>query len=1049
MKVGLASSERTPAVKRSLCLFVLFLSSLSHTNASARRIEQPAAEKAIARFSPDDGSGQALSEFPIPGPQRSFLRMAGISQKVAPEEVLPLLGRNVFTEGYEGPRLTEFLVLLRRYVVQARELSTLASNQGMVIRVSNCDDAKPLLRILGYRIRGDCGHPDLSLQTEDPDRAFLAIDSGFPIPDLEQALQGGTVFEYAYPSSPVPVLFAESDWTKASKKNYVELSKDLLDTLLNDPAVAQLYWALSRLDPETATFLRQSIGIPKLLPYAAVLDFYGQEIFIDSGKVKVPGGPNAEAVWKDFVGESPASPANFVQKLLAKDNGWAAAYFDVLSRAGQRQQEYFTDPHRLRFLYNGVRWAEESGSATHAAFRPAPGMLLLATRLQFDDSGQPLIPGGLKVWQEIIHQRHNSVSLRRWMKQNGKLTKPEDLLQAMLALSRYPSDTTPLQLYMTLSEIDSRRPAAQHLSPATVSLLARKFSDYGDQYRMFAEFPELSDDSISLFFDVTHALDNVPASFRGNACGIFQANVGIWQILARQGEISTSHLDDSWKRVIQPFTGLRSADQLYDAGRSSLAEIFRFAGKPRASQDDIIELLAGPPQTTPEGMQMHREVANRIRSVLDDQRLVSLDTILAVGDGLQAKARGKRPEEYVALLAAQTQEFEMPRPIFTSGERTEWAAGIYNNRHTDAEMKSNLPKLLKSPTVSRTEIDDARGLLASFLRDTLVGLNYAYYEPPGAQALHNNPLLVRSHDFLGDTVGGIKSFWQQPEILGEGSPAGGGAHFVGSLTDLPYSLGEMEQDFNTPENVQALILEEMAPQLFANAIVPRWWNVSPLELHTVALYQRAGEELLRASSTDEALREKVMTLLSARALPQRMRQISEGLRAGRAEDVIAAMMPADTFYLAAEFLRATPQPTAPFGTATQELQEILRQHAEEVNWKRLSHDFGTPHPSLTQNYGLELLNIGPVPAFSGVSSRFLAESWDSPNLYWARLADEAGYAPVTLNHLAPVLTRMMVEKIFATDFEDWPALLRAMHEVGSEFKQGKVTLPTAVSAGRP
>jgi hypothetical protein len=32
----------------------------------------------------------------------------------------------------------------------------------------------------------------------------------------------------------------------------------------------------------------------------------------------------------------------------------------------------------------------------------------------------------------------------------------------------------------------------------------------------------------------------------------------------------------------------------------------------------------------------------------------------------------------------------------------------------------------------------------------------------------------------------------------------------------------------------------------------------------------------------------------------------------------------------------------------------------------------------------------------------------------------------------------MVEKIFATDFEDWPAMLRAMRETGEEFRQGKI-----------
>jgi len=42
------------------------------------------------------------SEISIPGPLRSFLRMAGISQKISREDVLPLLARNVYMQGYEG-----------------------------------------------------------------------------------------------------------------------------------------------------------------------------------------------------------------------------------------------------------------------------------------------------------------------------------------------------------------------------------------------------------------------------------------------------------------------------------------------------------------------------------------------------------------------------------------------------------------------------------------------------------------------------------------------------------------------------------------------------------------------------------------------------------------------------------------------------------------------------------------------------------------------------------------------------------------------------------
>ena len=107
---------------------------------------------------------------------------------------------------------------------------------------------------------------------------------------------------------------------------------------------------------------------------------------------------------------------------------------------------------------------------------------------------------------------------------------------------------------------------------------------------------------------------------------------------------------------------------------------------------------------------------------------------------------------------------------------------------------------------------------------------------------------------------------------------------------------------------------------------------------------------------------------------------------------------------------------------------------------------GTPHPVLAQNYRCELLNVQPFPAFGGNSSRLLGESWDSTNLYWARLADEKGYSPIMMNRLVPELTRHMVANIFATDIEDWPALTRAMRETGEEFRQGKIAVQQITEA---
>ena len=969
----------------------------------------------------------------VPGPLRSFLRMAGISQEVSPDEVLPLLARQVFFLGYHSGRPTEFLTLLTRYVSQARELSKLAGSE-KVIRVSNCSEAEPLLRVLGYRIREQCGQADASVATSDPERAFLTIDSGFPLTDLEQSLQGGKPFVYDYPSTSVPVIFGEDTWNKLPMPKNRDT---LLDRFLENPHVSLLYWSFSRMDDPTRSTLEISPGLEKLLPFAPLLNFYGSEICIRSGAVIVPGGTAAEGTWKELVGVSPHTPNEFVLRLLEKDKGWLAVFFDSLSRVSPDQQSHFIDARSVKESYSAFRPKEATLGAARGVFRPAPGLLLLLTRLQWDSTGQIHVPGNVSVWKEMLQQTTAPEEVANWHKKVSQINSPQDLLDAMFSLAGTSGDLGSLKAYLCVSEIDRMRSPSHPLSPETVRALASKFDQFRDQYLIFTEFPALDDVSITRFVKVADSLDKLHnITLRGNAMGIFQANVGLWQIFARQHEIAAGDLNQSWQQLVGPFSNVESSAELFNAGRASLAGLLRSAtGEPTRSQDEILSLLAGPAVDGAQAQKMHEELSDRMRSVLDGQRLVSLDTLMALGKGLDDLAKGATTPSRLLPLAGELQEFEMPRPIFTSNERSQWAVGVYNNHHTDLEMKTDLVKLIQD---SHPKIEEARGQLSPFLRDTLVGLNYAYYESPGGQLLRNNPLLVRSHDFAGESVIGIARIWDAAQLFGAGSPAGGGAHLVGSLADLPYVLAQIEQDFIPPQHVQALIWRELAPVLLTNSIVPRWWNVSRTELHAVALYQRSGEELLGISAGNEDVRNKVISILSDRMLPQSAGIVERDLREGRSTEAISLLTPADLFYLTAEFRQRFPSETATFGPVGQELETALRKQPAELSSTRIAHDFGVPHPILAHTYALEFLNVKPFPAATGFSSRLMAESWDSTNLYWARLADEMNYSPATLNRIVPELTRRLIERIFATDNEDLEAVLRAMRETGEEFRNGKI-----------
>ncbi len=184
-----------------------------------------------------------FSTVTIPGPLSSFARMAALSPDLAPEELLPALARNVVTNGYEASgnealQQTEYLRLLVRYVGQARELQAM-TNKDRKIVIPNCDSQETgnLLKALGYRMRGSCG-ADIVLETVNATRAFLTIDSGFPLTQLEQDLRANRRFELPFASTQVPVLYNANYWLSALGRTG---QADFVDAFLSDPSLCRLY----------------------------------------------------------------------------------------------------------------------------------------------------------------------------------------------------------------------------------------------------------------------------------------------------------------------------------------------------------------------------------------------------------------------------------------------------------------------------------------------------------------------------------------------------------------------------------------------------------------------------------------------------------------------------------------------------------------------------------------------------------------------------------------------------------------------------------------
>jgi hypothetical protein len=133
--------------------------------------------------------------------------------------------------------------------------------------------------------------------------------------------------------------------------------------------------------------------------------------------------------------------------------------------------------------------------------------------------------------------------------------------------------------------------------------------------------------------------------------------------------------------------------------------------------------------------------------------------------------------------------------------------------------------------------------------------------------------------------------------------------------------------------------------------------------------------------------------------------------------------------------------------AAREIAHIRAIAAEDVSPREISKAWGTPKPTLSNSYRSELLNIRTFPTLMGYSSRIMAESWESNLLYWAEVGDEIGARPSQLNVLVPEWTQKVVESIFASHLEDWPALLKSLRSVGDEVRTQNNKAAAATKAG--
>ena len=356
--------------------------------------------------------------------------------------------------------------------------------------------------------------------------------------------------------------------------------------------------------------------------------------------------------------------------------------------------------------------------------------------------------------------------------------------------------------------------------------LIHAYPVHGEQFALYNDSPDISETTVAAHLDTMARLDRIGNALRrADATGVLQAQLAIWQVLRRNGAIPEDKADSSLQALLSASNAVTDQQAVFEAGRAGVLALLEATGREDAEEPQValLDLLVGEPG--PGESQTRQEILSGINQLLTLQRLVPLKTLFDLADHLERVSRGEAFNVAMAnRLSESISDIRLPRSLLSVEESNAMARGHWVERHIQRQRTLNLRRAVDRAQGNPGRLLAIRGELAPILRDSLVGIVYALYSPPGAELIRANPLFVRSHDFLGPEG---KFSWARTRMQSTGWPSSGGGRLVGSLMSLPYELASAEQNFMIPTERQALIWQDLAPQMLLGATLPRGWGVQP------------------------------------------------------------------------------------------------------------------------------------------------------------------------------------------------------------------------------
>jgi hypothetical protein len=238
----------------------------------------------------------------------------------------------------------------------------------------------------------------------------LTPDQGPQARHVQQALHAVLSMPHDRKGESVPLPLDPSIWRDTILQAQVP-DDQLVAAILSDSRASLLYHGLAALDDETLGWLGPDRDtLLHLRQHATIFAAFGRSVHVRAGRILVPGGADAEPLWKSVVGADPGKPAAFVQHLI-DGNGRLAFLYDTIAHLDEPRQRFAlglqlrapSREDRLQVLLDAFNTAAPDWRADERPFArpPIDGAMLLST-VAVTSSGEMAPPLARRVWERVF-----------------------------------------------------------------------------------------------------------------------------------------------------------------------------------------------------------------------------------------------------------------------------------------------------------------------------------------------------------------------------------------------------------------------------------------------------------------------------------------------------------------------------------------------------------------------------------------------------------------------------------------------------------------------